>query len=80
MRRRITVTEQDLVNGHPQPHYGTHCPIELAAQRVDCYIRVGMETYTYRNMVYPLTKRMRDFVRKYDNAVPVKPTTFYLEI
>lgn len=80
MRKKITVTEQHLIDGQT----GAFCPIELAAQDQDIHITVG--TFTYRtadSRTLSLSKRMRDFIHAYDNShnhpMP-KPTSFYLEI
>lgn len=80
MRRKITVTEQHLIDGQTS----AFCPIELAAQDIGIHITIG--TFTYRtadSRTLLLSKRMKDFVIAYDNShnhpMP-KPTSFYLEI
>lgn len=79
MRRKITVTEQHLIDGQT----GAFCPIELAAQAQGIRISIGTLTYKIEGRAIALSKRMRDFVHAYDNShnhpMP-KPTSFYLEV
>lgn len=77
-RRRIVVTQDDLVQGQSGPW----CPIELAMIRQGIQVsHVGHFTAILKSGArYPLPQRVTEFINAYDENRHPKPIIFYLDL
>ncbi len=81
MRRRITVTKEDIENG--SYFIASSCPIALAARRkfgkVN-HISVGIDDIRLGGKNHELPKDAIGFIDRFDTGRRVKPFSFWITI
>jgi len=76
----IEVTANDIARGEPRK--STACAMALAMQRrlgadiIVTGLRVYRELVFDHSVIFQMTKKAGDFVRKFDKGEPVEPTSF----
>ncbi len=80
VKKRFYVTEKDIRLGIPR-NVGS-CPIARCMKRAfpDSTITVGKRTLGISYRVFQLSDRMKYFVHMFDRNIPVKRTSFQLDI
>jgi hypothetical protein len=85
---KVSVTAEDIASGKPGEI--CLCPIYLALQRampdgvealwVDCYRARLSGSPWLTTASAPLPQSARDFIGRFDNAIPVEPFEFDLDV